>query len=149
MDIDYSINSYVTWNVQGFSCRHWFSASGLTFDSSRNLDKPLRAFGPATSSRTVRSGTTRSGVSPTRCTTGIFRPEGQVEAEQILYAISDPWNDDNDGIFLAKVRSTGGTRLITVDSFEGESVHDVKWRPDGSGFLFTKQHFDFGIMADV
>jgi hypothetical protein len=70
-------------------------------------------------------------------------------AEQILYVISDPWNDDNDGIFLATVGSTGGTRLVAVDSFEGESVHDVKWLPDGSGFLFTKQHVDFGIMADV
>jgi Tol biopolymer transport system component len=47
------------------------------------------------------------------------------------------------------VRSTGGTRLVAVDSFEGESVHDVKWLPDGSGFLFTKQHVDFGIMAGV
>jgi hypothetical protein len=40
MDSCYSIYSYVTWNVQGFTCQHWFSAGGLTFDSCRNPDNP-------------------------------------------------------------------------------------------------------------
>jgi hypothetical protein len=71
-------------------------------------------------------------------------------ANQVLYSVNDVWNDGVDGIYLAAVGgSSAGERLVALEDFEGESIHDIQWLPDGSGFLFTKQHVDFGIMSDI
>jgi hypothetical protein len=70
-------------------------------------------------------------------------------ANQILYFM-DTWEDEQDGVYLANSgSSTLGTRIIPMESFYGERVLDIKWLPDGSGFLFTKQHVDLGIMSDI
>jgi hypothetical protein len=60
---------------------------------------------------------------------------------QILYIV-DSWEDDVDGIYHATAgSSTLGTRVVPLDSFDGERAMDVKWLPDGSGFLFTMTHW--------
>jgi hypothetical protein len=71
-------------------------------------------------------------------------------ANQVLYSVVDVWNDDLDGIYLATVGSNSpGERLVSLPDFEGQTINDVKWLPDGSGFIFTKKHVDFGIMSDI
>jgi hypothetical protein len=71
-------------------------------------------------------------------------------ANQVLYSVNHSWEDDVDGIYLAAVgSSSAGERLVALEDFEGQSIHDIQWLADGSGFLFTKQHVDFGIMSDI
>jgi hypothetical protein len=71
-------------------------------------------------------------------------------ANQVLYAVNDVWEDGVDGIYLAEVGgSSPGERLVALQDFEGEAINDIEWLPDGSGFIFTKQHVDFGIMSDL
>jgi hypothetical protein len=70
-------------------------------------------------------------------------------ANQVLYAATD-YLDEDTGIFLVSQGSASpGTRLVEMDSFEGEFVYDLAWLPDGSGFIYSMQHVDFGIMSDI
>jgi hypothetical protein len=76
---------------------------------------------------------------------------------QILYIV-DSWEDDVDGIYHATAGSSSmGTRVVPLDSFDGKRAMDVKWLPDGSGFLFTMTHWvsgdwsitDWGSRGDI
>jgi hypothetical protein len=74
----------------------------------------------------------------------------EARANQVLYSVTDVWEEGVDGIYLATAGSSNpGNKLVSLQDFEGESINDIKWLPDGSGFLFTKQHVDFGIMSDI
>jgi hypothetical protein len=71
-------------------------------------------------------------------------------ANQVLYSVTNVWEDDIIGIYLETAGSNNpGQRLVALPDFEGEFIHDIQWLPDGSGFLFTKSHVDLGIMSDI
>lgn len=64
------------------------------------------------------------------------------KADQFLYYVEVNFLVDGvDGIYLASTASTGGgTKVVSSSSFNfnsTERVYDLKWLPDGSGFLFT------------
>ncbi len=72
--------------------------------------------------------------------------------DQYLYfSRDDPFDEDVAGIYLNTVGNpSGGTKLVPISAFyDGETVHDIEWLPDGSGFLFTKFYVNFEYYADI
>jgi dipeptidyl aminopeptidase/acylaminoacyl peptidase len=67
-------------------------------------------------------------------------------ADQFLYSVDwSAWVDNVQGIYLTSTTATGaGTQLVSEGYFQAHfnfnnigRVYDLKWLPDGSGFLFT------------
>jgi PKD repeat protein len=56
----------------------------------------------------------------------------------------------DDGIYLNSLSDPGGgTKLVDVVAFEGETVFDIEWLPDASGFLYTKKYVYLGIWTNI
>jgi len=70
-------------------------------------------------------------------------------ANQLLYATQASWEDDM-GIFrVTEGSATRGTRLVPLHSDNANFVHDLRWLPDGAGFLFTMRHVELEILTDI
>ena len=39
--------------------------------------------------------------------------------------------------------------LVPINAIYGETVYDIEWLPDGSGFLFSKLYTNLGIFIDI
>ncbi len=60
----------------------------------------------------------------------------------------DILNEGVGGIYLNTVGdTTGGTQLVSVD--RGESINDVEWLPDASGFVLSVRHVPLDIYSDI
>ena len=56
----------------------------------------------------------------------------------------------DDGIYLNTLANLGGgTKLVEVVAFEGETVFDIEWLPDASGFLYSKKYVNLGIWTNI
>ena len=71
-------------------------------------------------------------------------------SNQYLYLSGyDILNENVGGIYLNTVGDTsGGTKLVPFTSY-AETVFDIEWLPDGSGFLFSQFHVELGYFSDI
>lgn len=70
-------------------------------------------------------------------------------ANQLLYGTYSSYENDT-GIFRASEGGNNrGELLVPLSSYSAESVNDIEWLPDGSGFLFVKGYVDLGILTDI
>jgi hypothetical protein len=64
-----------------------------------------------------------------------------------------PMADNIDGIYQNTVGNTsGGTKLVNIYNDDAQSVRDIEWLPDASGFLFTAHYWDdnlFGFASNI
>jgi hypothetical protein len=69
---------------------------------------------------------------------------------QYLYTSGyDILNENVGGIYLNTVSDTsGGTNLMPFTSY-ADTVHDIEWLPDGSGFLFSMRWVPLEICSDI
>jgi hypothetical protein len=69
---------------------------------------------------------------------------------QYLYTSGyDILNENVGGIYLNTVGDTsGGTKLMSFTSY-ADTVHDIEWLPDGSGFLFSMRWVPLEICSDI
>ena len=69
---------------------------------------------------------------------------------QYLYISGyDILNENVGGIYLNTVSDTsGGTKLMPFTSY-ADTMSDIEWLPDGSGFLFTAKYWDDGVFRFV
>lgn len=65
----------------------------------------------------------------------------------LYYSRNNPFVDGLEGIYLTSTNQTdGGTQLVSPGSiyqqfgYDAAAVHDLRWLPDGSGFLFTETY---------
>lgn len=78
-------------------------------------------------------------------------PTAATRDQYLYFSLDDPLVENVAGIYLNTVGNTsGGTRLVPVSTFyDAETVYDIEWLPDASGFLFTKFYVDLGYYADL
>jgi len=78
-------------------------------------------------------------------------PTAATKDQYLYFSRDDPFDEDVAGIYLNTVgNSSGGTKLVPISAFyDGETVYDIEWLPDASGFLFTKFYVDFEYYADI
>jgi TolB protein len=71
--------------------------------------------------------------------------------DQYLYLSGlDVLHEEVEGIYLNTVGDTsGGTKLVNVNFYNAEVIHDIEWLPDASGFLFSAQTVPLEICSDV
>jgi TolB protein len=56
----------------------------------------------------------------------------------------------DEGIYLNTLADpSGGTELVNVNALDGETVFDIEWLPDASGFLYSKKYVYLGIWTNI
>ena len=78
---------------------------------------------------------------------------GPTLATQDRYLYASNWHllkSNVAGIYLNTVgNASGGTQLVTLEDLTGQTILDVEWLPDGSGFLYSKRWVPLDICADI
>jgi len=78
-------------------------------------------------------------------------PTAATKNQYLYFSRDDPFDEEVAGIYLNTVGNpSGGTKVVPISAFyDGETVYDIEWLPDASGFLFTKFYVDFDFYADI
>src|SRR5574341_950455 len=77
-------------------------------------------------------------------------PTPATKHQYLYYTGLDLLHEDLRGIYLNTLgNASGGTKLVSIEPFNGTGVHDIEWLPDGSGFLFTMQYVPLDIYSDI
>lgn len=77
-------------------------------------------------------------------------PTPAKQNQYLYYSRDDLIYSDVAGIYLNTVgNASGGTMLVPINAIYGETVYDIEWLPDGSGFLFSKLYTNLGIFNDI
>ncbi len=78
-------------------------------------------------------------------------PTPATQNQYLYYSRDDLIYYDVAGIYLNTLGDASGGELLAPINvlYGGETVHDIEWLPDGSGFLFTKRYVNLEIYADI